>query len=227
MPRSSHSCNDCRYSYLIIGICIPSVDSPKILFGALSEACSAIVTTLLRPGLTLVVQQISQTAIEPSGRAEIISTSTTVVEQTMNVMQQNLFRKAWSPYSRNNRITCYDHVLKVLGTYHFFCVWGEMNFEGGNRKKTNLIKGGIKFGRNMVRGERNYEFVQGGRGDTFLIIRMYNKVLNGQSKTMFTGFAIRTTSCQTTVSVIYFFRMFQILCCWSISSFLVVFTVFL
>ena len=36
-----------------------------------------------------------------------------------------------------------------------------MNFEGGNRKKADLIKGGIKFGRNMVRGERNYEFVQG------------------------------------------------------------------
>ena len=28
-----------------------------------------------------------------------------------------------------------------------------MNFEGGNRKKADLIKGGIKFGRNMVRGE--------------------------------------------------------------------------
>ena len=106
MPRSSHSCNDCRYSYLIIGICIPSVDSLKILFGALSEACSAIVTTSLRPGLTLVVQQISQTAIEPSGRIEIISTSTIVVEQTKNVMQQNLILKAWSPCSRNNRITC-------------------------------------------------------------------------------------------------------------------------
>ena len=32
----------------------------------------------------------------------------------------------------------------------------------------------------MVREERNYEFVQGGLH--FLIIRMYNKVLNGQSK---------------------------------------------
>ena len=39
-----------------------------------------------------------------------------------------------------------------------------MDFEGGNRKKADLIKGGIKFGRNMVRGERNYEFVQ--RGNT-------------------------------------------------------------
>ena len=55
-----------------------------------------------------------------------------------------------------------------------------MNFEGGNRKKADLIKGGIKFGRNMIRGEGNYEFVQG--GIRFLIIRMYNKVLNGQSK---------------------------------------------
>ena len=46
----------------------------------------------------------------------------------------------------------------------FLCVFGgEVNFEGGNRKKADLIKGGIKFGRNIVRGERNYEFVQGGR----------------------------------------------------------------
>ena len=59
-------------------------------------------------------------------------------------------------------------------------MWGEVNFEGGNRKKADLIKGGIKFGQNMVRGEGNYKFVQG--GIRFLIIRMYNKVLNGQSK---------------------------------------------
>ena len=45
----------------------------------------------------------------------------------------------------------------------FLCVCGEVNFEGGgvNRKIADLIKGGIKFGRNVVRGERNYEFVQG------------------------------------------------------------------
>ena len=36
-----------------------------------------------------------------------------------------------------------------------------MNFEG-EQKKGRFDKGGIKFGRNMVRGERNYEFVQGG-----------------------------------------------------------------
>ena len=45
------------------------------------------------------------------------------------------------------------------------CVWGGggegVNFEGGDRKKADLIKWGIKFGRNMVTGERNYEFVQG------------------------------------------------------------------
>ena len=61
----------------------------------------------------------------------------------------------------------------MLRTYHFFCVWGEVNFEEGGRegeqKKADLIKGGIKFGRNMVKGERNYEFVQKG-GIRFLII---------------------------------------------------------
>ena len=66
------------------------------------------------------------------------------------------------------------------GPIIFSVCGGEVNFEGGNRKKADLIKGGIKFGRNMVRGERNYEFVQG--GIHFLIIRMYNKVLNGYSK---------------------------------------------
>ena len=46
---------------------------------------------------------------------------------------------------------------------------GGSEFWGGgrNRKKADLIKGGIKFGRNMVRGEGNYEFVQGGGVNTF------------------------------------------------------------
>ena len=56
-------------------------------------------------------------------------------------------------------------MLMYLGTYHFFCVCvgGEVNFEG-EQKKADLIKGRIKFGRNIVRGKINYEFV---RGDTF------------------------------------------------------------
>ena len=41
---------------------------------------------------------------------------------------------------------------------------GGVNFEG----KNGFDKGGIKFGRNIVRGERNYEFVQ--EGIRFLII---------------------------------------------------------
>ena len=41
---------------------------------------------------------------------------------------------------------------KDLFLYHFFCVWGEVNFDGG-QKKADLIKGGIKFGRNIVRGK--------------------------------------------------------------------------
>ena len=28
-----------------------------------------------------------------------------------------------------------------IGTCHFFCVWGEVNFEGGNGKKADSIKG--------------------------------------------------------------------------------------
>ena len=37
-----------------------------------------------------------------------------------------------------------------------------MNFEGGNRKKADLIKGGIKFGRNMVRGGKELRIRPGG-----------------------------------------------------------------
>ena len=100
-----------------------------------------------------------------------------------------------------------------------------MNFEGGDRKKAALIKGGIKFGRNMVREEGNYEFVQG--GIRFLIIRMYNKILNGQSKPCLQDLLSEQHHAKQ-LSVSYtFLRMFQILCCYSISSFLVVFTVFL
>ena len=50
MSWSSHSCSDCRYSYLTRNICNRCVDSFKILFVATSEACSAIVTTIWRPG---------------------------------------------------------------------------------------------------------------------------------------------------------------------------------
>ena len=50
MPWSSRSCNDCRYSYFRRNICNRCVDSLKILFVASSGACSAIVTTIWRPG---------------------------------------------------------------------------------------------------------------------------------------------------------------------------------
>ena len=93
---------------------------------------------------------------------------------------------------------------RFTGPIIFSVCGGEVNFEGGGGggKKADLIKGGIKFGRNMVRGGRELRIRPG--GIRFLIIRMYNKVLNGQSKPCkLTGFAIRTTSCQTTVSVIY------------------------
>ena len=90
-------------------------------------------------------------------------------------------------------------------------MWGEVNFEGGNRNKVDLIKGGIKFGRNMVRGERNYEFVQG--GIRFLIIRMYNEVLNGHSKPCLQDLLSEQHHAKQ-LSVSYtFFCLFQILCC--------------
>ena len=44
-----------------------------------------------------------------------------------------------------------------------------MNFEG-EQKKSDLIKGRIKFGRNIARKERNYKVIQGEGGIRFLII---------------------------------------------------------
>ena len=80
----------------------------------------------------------------------------------------------------------------------------------GEQKKCRFDKGRIKFGRNMVRGEGNYEFVQG--GIRFLIIRMYNKVMNGQSKPCLKDLLSDQHHAKQ-LSVSYtFFRMFQILC---------------
>ena len=49
----SHGCNESGYSYFTINICNRCIDILKILFGAMSEACFAIVTTIWRPGLSL------------------------------------------------------------------------------------------------------------------------------------------------------------------------------
>ena len=43
------------------------------------------------------------------------------------------------------------NTLRDLSFFSCVCVWGgEVNFEGEQKKKADLIKGGIKFGRNMV-----------------------------------------------------------------------------
>ena len=52
MPWSSQSCNDRKYSYFTRNTCNRCINSLKILFGATSEACSATVTTIWRPGLS-------------------------------------------------------------------------------------------------------------------------------------------------------------------------------
>ena len=52
MPWSSHSCNDhMQWNSTHISQEIFAIDV-KILFGATSEACSGIVTTIWRPGLS-------------------------------------------------------------------------------------------------------------------------------------------------------------------------------
>ena len=52
----SHGCNDGGCSYFTRKICNQCIDSLKILFGATSEACSAIVTTIWRPGFKRVLK---------------------------------------------------------------------------------------------------------------------------------------------------------------------------
>ena len=55
--------------------------------------------------------------------------------------------------------------MATLRDLSFFCVWGEVNFEGGGgQKKGKFDKGGIKFGRNMVREEG---ITNSSREDTF------------------------------------------------------------
>ena len=44
---------------------------------------------------------------------------------------------------------------------------GGSEFEGGNRKKADLIKGGIKFGQNIVRGGGGEGITNSSRGITF------------------------------------------------------------
>ena len=50
MPWSSHNYKYCRYSYFTGNICNRCIDSLKILFEEMTEARSAIVTTIWRPG---------------------------------------------------------------------------------------------------------------------------------------------------------------------------------
>ena len=96
----------------------------------------------------------------------------------------------------------------------------------GEQKKGRFDKGGNKVWPKYGRGGGRELRIRPG-GIRFLIIRMYNKVLNGQSKPCLQDLLSEQRHAKQ-LSVSYTFsRMFQILCCWSISSFLVVFTVFL
>ena len=54
-----------------------------------------------------------------------------------------------------------DYMIRDLSFCLCVCGGGGVNFKGLNRKKADLIKEGIKFDRNVVRGDMNYEFVQG------------------------------------------------------------------
>ena len=56
------------------------------------------------------------------------------------------------------------------------CGGSESFFRGGGQKKADLIKRRIKFDRNIERGEGITNL---SKGDTFLIIGMFYKVLNG------------------------------------------------
>ena len=64
MLWSSHYCNDRRYSYFTRNIWNGCVGSFKIHFGASSEVCSAIVTTIWRPGCNLLKSPIGLVSIQ-------------------------------------------------------------------------------------------------------------------------------------------------------------------
>ena len=143
----------------------------------------------------------------------------TILTTTFENMKEKFYgfwQTEWSNWFETRHVDLAKFFNMDKGPIIFFvcvCVWGggKWILRGrGNRKKADLVKGGIKFGRNMVRGERNYEFVQG--GIRFLIIWMYNKVLNGQSKPCLQDLLSEQHQAKQ-LSVSYtFFRLFQILC---------------
>ena len=54
-----------------------------------------------------------------------------------------------------NRQTTKNYITIRDLSFFCVCVEGEVNFEGGAQKKIRFDEGGIKFGRNIVTGERN------------------------------------------------------------------------
>ena len=54
------------------------------------------------------------------------------------------------------------HCTVALGTCHFFCVWGEVNFEGGEQKKSRFDKGGNKVWPKYSKGGKELRIRPGG-----------------------------------------------------------------
>ena len=86
---------------------------------------------------------------------------------------------------------------------------GGVNFEG--EKKGRFDKGGNKVWPKYGKGGKELRIRPG--GIRFLIIRMYNKVLNGQSKSCLQDLLSEQHHAKQLPVSYTFFRMFQVLCC--------------
>ena len=87
---------------------------------------------------------------------------------------------------------------------------GEVNFEGGKQKKGRFDKGGNKVWPKYGKGGKELRIRPG--GNHFLIIQMYNKVLNGQSKPCLQDLLSEQHHAKQLSVSCTFFHMFQILC---------------
>ena len=123
MPWSSYSCNDSRYSYLTRNTYNRCVENFKILFGASSEACSAIVTTIWRPGLkSYPSQNMFATMLQTVFRQNFLSSQKHSQPCFFNRNRQNPIRRSlglryWGWFPTFFRMTTNQQRCQTTGQY--------------------------------------------------------------------------------------------------------------
>ena len=83
--------------------------------------------------------------------------------RTLSTVRRHASVLSYVLYGLSMTILYVTVTMFYKGPIIFSVCGGEVNFEGGYRKKEGLIKGGIKFGRNIVRGKGITNSSRGGR----------------------------------------------------------------